>query len=153
MLALELGIAGDRYALDAREVIEVVPYVGLRVVPSAPEGFAGLLSYRGAVIPVVDLCRLLSPSACPRLMSSRIAVCQIDDTRRVGVLAERVTRLIRVDPDDEAAVPGPATPDRPALGRVVPSRGGLVQLVRVGELVSDALYDELTRGNGEEATA
>ena len=147
MQALELVIGQDAYVIDATSVVEVVPSVPLRRVPGGPSSLAGLLSYRGAVIPVVDLCQLLGDDACPALMSSRIAVCARDDGRLLGVLAQRVTRLVDVDPDAADAVGGPETPGIPALGRVVPVGERLVQLVRIDELVSDALYDELTRGN------
>lgn len=166
MLALLLHAGSDRYAVDARRIVEVVPAVPLRAIPAAPPALAGLLEYRGRTIPVVDLSRLLRGEACQALLTTRIAVCDLDAVgqlaaqgpsagRRIGVLAEGVTRLIEVDPEAAEAVPGPATASLPALGRLVPFEDGLVQLVRVTELIPDALYAELTSGNeiGSEAAS
>ena len=38
-----------------RGVIELVPRVELRAIPHAPAFLAGLLGYRGEVVPVIDL--------------------------------------------------------------------------------------------------
>ena len=158
MLALLIHAGSDRYVIDAHGIVEVVPSVPLRAVPSAPVALAGMLEYRGQTIPVVDLCRLLGGAPCRARLTSRITVCDLDTKgqlaaqgpsagRRIGVLAEGVTRLVEVDPAAAGAVDGPTTADVPALGRLVPFEDGLVQLVRVKDLIPDTLYAELTSGN------
>ena len=59
MLALFFELRGEVFAIPARAVVEVVPKVELRVVPRAPQWLAGVFPYRGAVLPVVDLTRLV----------------------------------------------------------------------------------------------
>ncbi len=57
-LYLLFRIGGDRYALDAGDVIEVL---GLRVfkqVPGAPSWVAGMLQWRGAAVPAIDMSAL-----------------------------------------------------------------------------------------------
>ena len=55
---LHLRVGEERYALPSASVVEVVPSVALRPVPGTPPEVAGLLAYRGRVVPVVDLPRL-----------------------------------------------------------------------------------------------
>lgn len=55
MLLLVFQVAGESYAVEANRVIEVVPRVDLRRLPHAPAALAGLLRYRGQVVPVIDL--------------------------------------------------------------------------------------------------
>jgi chemotaxis-related protein WspB len=143
---LVFQVGDERYALETRVLLEVVPAVPLREVPGATEALAGLLDYRGHVVPVVDLCRLLGRGPCPERLRNRIMVCDLvaagaaapgapDAERFVGALAENVTRIANVDPVADAAHPGPVAPGAPALGALVREGGALLQFVRVGELV------------------
>ncbi len=72
MLLLTFTAAGEHYALDVAGVIELVPRVELRAIPHAPAFLAGLLGYRGEVVPVIDLGLLLGSSPCPDRLSTRI---------------------------------------------------------------------------------
>ena len=74
MLLLLFEIGSDRYALDARQIIEVVPLVRLKLIPNTPDHIAGLMNYRGAAIPVIDLCRLLTDIPCENSFSTRIII-------------------------------------------------------------------------------
>ena len=164
---LHLRVGEQRYAIPSAEVVEVVPAVALRPVPGTPEAVAGLLAYRGQVVPVVDLPRLFGRGAAPARLSTRIAVCDPEGTasaldtvspepggaggtsrrrRLVGVLAERVTRVGEVDPAAPGSHPGPTADGLPALGRVTLDDEGLVQLVEVRDLLSE---DLLLRLEGE----
>ena len=67
MLLLTLKAGANRYAIDVARVIELVPRVELRAIPHAPPFLAGLLGYRGKVIPVIDLGLLFCRNAMPRL--------------------------------------------------------------------------------------
>ena len=53
-------------------VVELVPRVELRPVPHAPAFLAGLLGYRGKVVPVIDLGVLLELAPCRGSLSTRI---------------------------------------------------------------------------------
>lgn len=75
---LHLRVGEQRYALPSAQVVEVVPAVALRPVPGTPASVAGLLAYRGQVVPVVDLPRLFGRGAAPERLSTRIAVCDLE---------------------------------------------------------------------------
>jgi chemotaxis-related protein WspB len=129
MLILRFQAANHAYAVDCRRVVEVVPHVVLRAVPHAPPYLAGLLTYRGRVVPVLDLGRLLGGEACPDRLSTRIIVTE--GGLLVGLLAERVSDLEQVAE--------PASQDAPVasaayLGPVLELDGKLVQLLRVDRL-------------------
>lgn len=151
MLALVIQIGPDRYALDARQVREVVPAVALRVVPHAPDEVAGLATWRGQVAPVIDLVRLLRGEPCPSRMSSRMVVVDYptgDGKRPLGLLAEQITDVERFEEKDFEE-PGVAIPDARYLGRVVRTAGGLIQLVEVKALLSDGLREMLWKAVAE----
>lgn len=140
---LTLTAGTERYALPSSCVVEVVPAVKLRAVPGTPPSVAGLLAYRGRIVPVVDLARRLGRSPASDVLSTRIAVCAREGGGMVGVLAADVTRVGEVDPDAPGSHPGPAPDDLPALGRVTFDAEGLVQLVDVEQLLSRELLERL----------
>ena len=94
-LSLLLSVGKQRYALPCLKIKEVIPDVDLEPEPRAPSWLAGLLNYRGAITPVIDLCQLVSDIRCTDRLSSRIVVFEHAGadgaTRQAGLLAERVT--------------------------------------------------------------
>jgi len=141
VLVLVIQIGADRYALDARGVREVVPAVAVRAVPHAPPVVAGLATWRGQVVPVIDLVRLLTGQPCPPRMSSRVVIVDYaagGAKRPLGLLAEQITDVERVD-DKSIEEPGVTLPDARYLGRVMRSHGFLVQLVEVKALLPEEL--------------
>ena len=62
----------NRYAIDVARIVEIVPRVELRPIPHAPAFLAGLLGYRGKVVPVIDLGLLLDAAPCRDRLSTRI---------------------------------------------------------------------------------
>ncbi len=153
VLLVCLELDGERYGIPAAHVAEVVPAVPLRVVPGVREGIVGLLRFRGRVVPVVDLALAWGGAPSPRRMSTRIVVSgelgPAADGRvpraAVGVLAEHVTSVSRVDPDAAAAGEPPATPGARGLGRLVHDGDRLLQLVRPSDLLDRDLLDALVR--------
>jgi chemotaxis-related protein WspB len=146
MRAVVFHVGPERFAVDTSSVTEVIPGIPARPVPAAHDALIGVIDYRGRVVPVVDLCRLFGRGACPARLSNRILVCNLagggrqwgeddDRERYLGVLAEDVTRITTLDPDAPGSHPGPDTPGVRGLGRILHDGEGLIQLVRVGELI------------------
>jgi len=48
-------LEGQRYALDLSQVERVVPMVAVSPLPKTPAVVAGVINYRGFVVPVLDL--------------------------------------------------------------------------------------------------
>lgn len=99
MVTLFFFLGDEMYAVKCERVREVSPMVTLKKVPHSPEYFAGLFHYRGVVIPVVDLCRLVQGQPSRMRLSTRIIVAEIPledgSTSLVGLIAERVTEASR----------------------------------------------------------
>ena len=85
MLALAFHVGKDRFALRCADVVEVVPRVALRALPHAPAYIPGMFTYRGAVVPVIDLGLLMWGQPCADRLSTRIIADQhIIDALRDG---------------------------------------------------------------------
>jgi chemotaxis signal transduction protein len=74
MLFLLFQLGRDRYAVEARRVVEVVPLLNLKTIPQAPKGVAGMIVYRGRAIPALDLCELTSGRPARAHLSTRILI-------------------------------------------------------------------------------
>jgi chemotaxis-related protein WspB len=155
MLVLSFTAAANRYAVDATRVVEVIPKVQLRTIPHSPACLAGLLGYRGHVVPVLDLGLLLGITPCQDWLSTRIIVVsdapgghqnrsqsrdashdetagarvnRKPDLALLGLVAERVNDLTYARP--EQIIPAPVSlPQTPYLGAMIQTDQGIVQLI------------------------
>jgi chemotaxis-related protein WspB len=146
MIALTFEIEGQRYGLDISQVVEVVPAVRLRRLPGVPDYVAGILRFRGAHVPVIDLNELIGGTPAVARLSTRLVLVRHPGPsgagRLLGLLAERVADGL----DESAATPvatGVAAPEAPYLGPLGTSGGRSVQYVRVEQLLPDALRERL----------
>jgi chemotaxis-related protein WspB len=146
MLMLVFEAGNDRFALEACDVVEVVPAVQLRQLPRAPECFAGLLSYRGILVPVFDLALLVNSRGSRDLLSTRIIVIRCPgregDAALLGLRAERVTETVRIAGED-LTPPPISIPGVPYLGQIAQGRRGMIQCIRPEHLVPKPLLDTL----------
>src|ERR1051325_9477136 len=128
MLYLLLEVAGQQYAVEATRVVEVLPLVQVTVIPRAPTEVAGIFSYRGRPVPLIDLRRLtLRRPARPKFSTRIILVADrgVDGAELLsGIIAERVTEITRRSAADfkDTGFTNPATP---YLGGVASARAGL----------------------------
>ena len=153
MLALVLHAGGDAYGLDIRQVIEVVPAIALRRVPHAPDYVAGLFSYRGHVVPVIDLCRLTSDRSCEKRLSTRIVLVAAGEEsagrpRPLGLIAERVTEFVPV-PETKMHPIGLDLESAPYLGKVVSDAETMIQFLRVEEILPEQVRTLLLTSQAE----
>ena len=136
MLVLTFQVDGIPYAVPVAQVIEVIPRVELRPVVHAPRCLVGLLHYRGAAIPVVDLGLLLGVAPCIERLDTRILLVRAalhGGGDRLGLVAECVNELVEVDAD-RPAMPSFGLLDAPYLGRVFETTAGLLQLIDPGRI-------------------
>ncbi|VVE86770.1 chemotaxis protein CheW [Pandoraea bronchicola] len=140
MLFLRFAIATDHYVIDASHVAEVLPWLALKRLPAAPAWVAGAFSYRGESVPVIDLTRLATGELAPARRSTRLVIVHYPapgpDARRLGVLVERATDTLRAEAS-AFKTSGVELPEGRYLGPVLDTEDGLVQWVRVDQLLTD----------------
>jgi chemotaxis-related protein WspB len=146
VLLLLLDLDGDRYAVDTRQVVEVLPLVHVKPIPQAPRGVAGLVNYRGTPVPVIDLASVMLGRASRPYLSTRLVIVRYPDredrTRLVGVIAEHATDTARCPEQD--FVPSGVTVDAAGYaGPVAVDARGLVQLIDVAKLLPASIRDVL----------
>lgn len=147
MLFLVFQLGPDRYALDTRVVVEVLPLVQHRPLPQAPPGVAGLFAYHGRPVPLVDLSAMALGQPSRRHMSTRIILVNYLDegrTHLLGLLAEKTTATLR-RAEQEFASTGIRLEQAPYLGPVTHDEHGMIQRVEVPELLTEEVREVLFR--------
>jgi chemotaxis-related protein WspB len=146
MLFLIFELGNDRYALDVRQIAEVLPLVSFKQVPRAPQAMNGLFNYRGAPVPVIDLTQLTLGRPSARRLSTRLVLVHYPDdtgqTHLLGLVAERATQTARHEASDFVAS-GVTNTGAPYLGPVVTDARGLLQWIDVRTLLPPSFRDML----------
>ncbi len=140
MLFVVFQSGKDRYALEARRVVEVVPFLELKRIPQAPPGVRGMFIYRGRPVPAIDLSDLTQGQPAAERLSTRIIIMDCPDrrgqSRLLGLVAEKATGTIRKDPGEFVAsslnLSGAAY-----LGPVVMDDQGAIQWLHEDRLISE----------------
>jgi chemotaxis-related protein WspB len=148
MLFLRFELGSDRYAIDTRQIVEILPLVEVKRIPQAPAGVLGLVDYHGVPVPVIDLSQLAVGRPARRCFSTRLIITRSTDEggrdRVLGVVAEKATGTLRREPGDfvDCAI----TNERaPYLGPLTRDDQGLVQWIDVAKVlpapVREMLFD------------
>lgn len=90
---LAFRLEGGEYALDIRDVIEVLSMVALAPMPQTQPWLAGMLNLRGHVMPVIDLRRRLGLAPRPYDLDTPIIVVRQAD-RPVGLIVDEATEVL-----------------------------------------------------------
>jgi chemotaxis signal transduction protein len=93
---LTFSLAKQRYGLLVADVVEVVAMVELMTVQEAPEAILGMVNRHGAVLPMIDLRRVLGHEAQSITTGSLFVVVQ-HDSRQVGLVVDEVHQVEYVD--------------------------------------------------------
>src|SRR5262249_52837401 len=152
MLFLLFEVTPDRYAIDVAQVAEVLPMLQVKPVPQAPAGVAGLINYRGAPVPVVDLSSLMMGRPASPSLSTRLIIVHYPDKSGqplpLGLIAHDVVATLPRDApafqpsnigDGQSACSGPVTSDD----------RGVIQWVNVNALLPASVRDGLFTTSGD----
>lgn len=140
-------IGADRYALEARPIVAVLPLLPLKEIPGTPPWVAGLLAYGDDdAVPVIDVSALATGTAAAVRTSTRIVL--VDYRRagtpvgKIGLRLEHVTRTLRCD-RAEFIDSGIDTTPADYLGPVRRDQDGIVQLVSAEALLTADVHARL----------
>jgi purine-binding chemotaxis protein CheW len=105
---LAFSLAGGDYGLSILKVKEILQYDDITPVPSTPRSIRGVLNLRGSVVPVVDLAVKFGLTATP--VTNRTCVLVVETAfdgvaAVVGLVADAVSEVIELGPDDLEAPP------------------------------------------------
>ena len=138
LAAFRVGSAD--YALDVASLREVVRWQKVTPLPVAPRLIEGVIDLRGAVVPVVDLGRVLGAAPVVASSSARIAIVE-ENGLVLGLAVDAAIEVMSVDVvalEDPPALATQAGYD--ATRAVVRRSGGVPLLVLSLEHILEAVY-------------
>lgn len=152
MLFLLYRLDENRYALDVRLVAEVLPWVSVTPVTGSPPEVAGVLNYRGAPVPVLDLSQLIVQRPAHRRLSTRVVVVHCPDERGaahfLGLIVEGATETMRIEDGHFNSI-GVNNKAGRHLGPVAMDDRGFVQRTDLDLLLSPKIRRRLFRPSAE----
>jgi purine-binding chemotaxis protein CheW len=119
----------SRYAVAMSSVAEVVPVPVTSRVPGCPRWLAGVVNWRGRVLPVIDPRSLLGAELSPLPSSARLLVLSVDGIE-AGLIGEAVSGLLEAGEQTPEAPPATASAQTTALvSGVVTDASGPISLL------------------------
>jgi purine-binding chemotaxis protein CheW len=101
-------VCGQEYAIPVANVREIVRIMEITPLPNAPAMIEGVIDLRGAVVPVMDLAKLLGRGTGETGSGARIVVLEVDGLV-FGLWVNAATDVLTLDPADLEDVPALAT--------------------------------------------
>lgn len=95
----------EEYALDIRQISEIIKAREFTEIPRSPEFVLGIISLRGVVVPVFDLRCRLNLGVAEITVNSRIVVCQSAEVT-VGLLVDNINQVVNLVEDEIEPPPG-----------------------------------------------
>ncbi len=139
-------VGSSVYALDVAHVREVVRWQSVTPLPKAPRLIEGVIDLRGAVVPVVDLGRVLGAGAVVAGPTARIAIVESDGLV-MGLAIDAALEVMSVDVTGLEDPPALATQAGYDAARAVVRRSGAAPVLVLSlEHILESVYrSALTR--------
>lgn len=131
---LAFSLAGERYAIEAASVLEVVLLRDLTPVPCTPPVILGVVNHRGRILPVIDFRRLFDLTG-QEVGEKRWVVVVEAEKMTFGIGAEAVMGTIQIQASDLAPPPRSLAGDRQGFIRGV--TGEMVVVLDLETLAGD----------------
>ncbi|MBU1168777.1 MAG: chemotaxis protein CheW [Proteobacteria bacterium] len=96
------------YALDIKQVREVLDFTEITKVPRMPGFMRGVINLRGGVVPVVDLRLKFGLTKTEKKVDTCIIIMELTldgETTRIGALADSVREVLNLEPDQIEPAP------------------------------------------------
>jgi purine-binding chemotaxis protein CheW len=99
MMVVVFNLRGQDYGLETLLVREIIRHMPPLALPSAPDWLQGVISYRGQVVPLVDLGRRLGQAQAEVGEASRIIIYEEAAGRTWGLHVDHVSAVAQVGRD------------------------------------------------------
>lgn len=150
MLVLQFRAGQDLFGLAVKDIIEVAHLTALRKLPHAEAFVAGLLNYRGRMVPVLDLTALITGNPSRRLFSTRIILVNYKSAQEemhvLGLIAEGATEVHKIQ-ESSLQDPGIAIEDAPYLGKIWVDKKKTMQIIDLYSIIPAELRASLFAEN------
>jgi len=98
---INFHISNELFGIDVLVVQEIILLSEFRVtiIPNAPKFLKGIINLRGLIVPLIDLRAKLNLPVSEDSDESRIIICKLDKTRKVGVQVDSLSTVMEIPAD------------------------------------------------------
>jgi purine-binding chemotaxis protein CheW len=148
---ITFAIGQDQYGVDIMAVREIKGWSEITHLPEQPDYMRGVLNLRGAIVPIVDLRCRFGEGLTEGTPLHVIIIVQIGD-QLVGLLADRVSDIISIDPAKIKAVPKIAETARfDFLLGIVTVEAAMIALIELSHLLDQPAGESKSTGGRQAA--
>lgn len=103
---ISLMLGSESFAISVYKVLEIIIYQQFTRIPNASEYIPGIINFRGAIVPVVDMHKRLNiPSETNEKMVVVVEVPNRQKKMLLGLLVDTVTDVIEFEFRDIRTIP------------------------------------------------
>jgi purine-binding chemotaxis protein CheW len=129
-------IGDESYGVDIMAVREIKVWSEITRLPEQPDFVRGVLNLRGAIVPIADLRCRFGQGLTEATALHVVIIVQIDG-QLIGLLADRVSDIVTVDPAKIKPVPKIGQNAKSAfLSGIVSIESDLIALIELSRLLS-----------------
>ena len=133
---ISFTIGDDIYGVDIMAVREIKGWSEITHLPEQPDYVRGVLNLRGAIVPIVDLRCRFGQGVTEATALHVMIIVQIE-SQLVGLLADRVSDIVSIDPAKIKPVPKVAQSNRVEfLSGIMAIENDLIALIELSRLLS-----------------
>ncbi len=94
-------ISNELFGIDVLVVQEIIFLSEFRItiIPNAPKFLKGIINLRGLIVPLIDLRAKLNLSMSEDSDESRIIICKLDETKKIGVQVDSLSTVMEIPAD------------------------------------------------------
>ena len=129
-------IGDESYGVDIMAVREIKVWSEITRLPEQPDFVRGVLNLRGAIVPIADLRCRFGQGLTEATALHVVIIVQIE-SQLIGLLADRVSDIVTVDPAKIKPVPKIGQTGKSAfLSGIVSIESDLIALIELSRLLS-----------------
>jgi purine-binding chemotaxis protein CheW len=129
-------VAGQAFCLKITQIREIRRWSPVTVLPHAPDDVLGVMNLRGAVIPIYDLSARFGLEQTEASERNVVIVVAVHD-KPVGLLAESVSEIISINPDDvQETPPVDSRNTMEFIQGIISHDDGMVRIINLDAVIS-----------------
>jgi purine-binding chemotaxis protein CheW len=132
---LSFTVGKEEYALNVHEVREIIKRQHITIIPRCPGYILGIISLRGEIVPVIDLCRRLGLGRTESADESMIIIVSLN-AEPAGLLVESIQGILVVKEEEIEITPDVVSPEKAEFFRgVIRARERLSTILNLDHLL------------------
>ena len=137
------NLNGQFYGAETSQVFQIIRYQEMTKVPRMPEFIEGIINYRGAVLPVINLNKRFGLGELAVNKKTKILVTKIDE-KLAGFIVNDVSEIVKFAGDELEPAPGIIYGEANTFLSMVAKKGDrLITIIDLGKILNNSEINRL----------